>query len=304
MKKLPRLWKYPFYSSIRRLEIQIPDESLSKVYFNPPPTRLRNSLEIEYDIKNLVNIKFDTILEKIKTKYFGYYKNINFPPIIWEGTSYNCQLKCPTCRSEVIFDKRPYQKELWEYITPILNDSRVKSVMIGPNGDPFVDKQRVYYLRTLTTEVLEHKFSIQVCTNGLALTEKMWNSFGDLKKHRDKLDITISLDAATKDTYNINRVLGNWDKINENLKFLSTLNLGQLNIDMTVQKNNYKEMVDFVKLGNSLNINTSLRAMNNWYWEDDRYIDNAVHLKKHPLYDDFRKEFNKAIELGALVLGL
>ena len=63
-------------------------------------------------------------------------------------------------------------------------------------------------------------------------------------------------------------------------------------------------MVDFVKLGNSLNINTSLRAMNNWYWEDDRYIDNAVHLKKHPLYDDFRKEFNKAIELGALVLGL
>ena len=303
MKKIPRLWKYPFYNSIRRLEIQVTDESCTKISFNPPE-RLRNSLEIEYDIKNLVNIEFDSIWEKIKTKYFGYYKNLNFPPIIWEGTSHNCQLKCPTCRPEVIFDKQPYQKELWEYITPILNDSRVKSVMIGPGGDPFVDKERINYLRNLTTEVLEQKFSIQICTNGLALTEKMWNSFGDLKKHRDKLDITISLDAATKDTYNINRVLGNWDKINENLKFLSTLNLGQLNIDMTVQKNNYKEMVDFVKLGNSLNINTSLRAMNNWYWEDARYIDNAVHLKKHPLNNDFKKELNKANKLGAIGLDL
>ena len=100
---------------------------------------------------------------------------------------------------------------------------------------------------------------------------------------KKKDEIPEEIDAATKDTYNINRVLGDWDKINENLKFLSTLNLGQLNIDMTVQKNNYKEMVDFVKFGNSLNINTSLRAMNNWYWEDDRYIDNAVHLKKHQI---------------------
>ena len=63
-------------------------------------------------------------------------------------------------------------------------------------------------------------------------------------------------------------------------------------------------MVDFVKFGNSLNINTSLRAMNNWWWKGERYIDSAVHLKKHPLYDDFRKEFNKAIELGASGLGL
>ena len=121
--------------------------------------------------------------------------------------------------------------------------------MIGGNGDAFADKNRIRYIQNLTTEVLEHKFSINPCTNGLALTEKMWNSFGDVKKHRDKLDIAISLDAATKDTYNINRVLGDWDLINENLKFLSTLNLGQLNIDMTVQKNNYKEMVDFVKFG-------------------------------------------------------
>ena len=175
--------------------------------------------------------------------------------------------------------------------------------MIGGNGDAFADKNRIRYIQNLTTEVLEHKFSINPCTNGLALTEKMWNSFGDVKKHRDKLDIAISLDAATKDTYNINRVLGDWDLINENLKFLSTLNLGQLNIDMTVQKNNYKEMVDFVKFGNSLNINTTLRAMNNWWWGDGRYIPKAVHLKGHPLYDDFKKELNRAKKLGAFIIG-
>ena len=72
MKKIPRLWKYPFYNSIRRLEIQVTDESCTKISFNPPPERLRNSLEVEYDIKNLVNIEFDSIWEKLKTKYFGY----------------------------------------------------------------------------------------------------------------------------------------------------------------------------------------------------------------------------------------
>mgnify|MGYP003720653933 CR=1 FL=1 len=53
-----------------------------------------------------------------------------------------------------------------------------------------------------------------------------------------------------------------------------------------------------------LNINTSLRAMYNWYWEDERYIDNAVHLKEHSLYDDFKREFDKAKKLGAIGLDL
>jgi len=299
MRNLPNIWTY--LSGDKRLEIQTKspiDDLIGQVYF----TRHFSESGILYDIKELLNINFEEVWKKIKTEYSDYYNNIDFPTIIWEGTSFTCQLKCPTCRHKVIVDKKD-KEELWEYITPILNDNRVKSILVGCNGDAFVDKNRIQYFRNLTTEVLEHKFSIQACTNGLALTEKMWNSFGDLKKYPGKLDITISLDAATKDTYNINRVLGDWDLINENLKFLSTLNLGQLNIDMTIQKNNYKEMVDFVKLGNSLNINTSLRAMNNWYWEEDRYIDNAVHLKEHSLYDDFKKELDRAIEFGAFSMG-
>jgi len=63
----------------------------------------------------------------------------------------------------------------------------------------------------------------------------------------------ISIDAATFETYAVNRRGGDFTRLLERLAFISELQangpLERLTIHMTVQANNYREMGDFVEMG-------------------------------------------------------
>lgn len=71
--------------------------------------------------------------------------------------------------------------------------------------------------------------------------------------HHLKLSTDISIDAASAGVYDRVRPPGNWDTLMNNLQFIKKLdNLVLLGISMVVQQDNYKEMMPFIELAESL----------------------------------------------------
>ena len=70
--------------------------------------------------------------------------------------------------------------------------------------------------------------------------------------------LTVSIDAATRETYEKVRRGGNFDVLRKNMEFASKLrkdgNLSYFRINFVVQSENYKEMIDFVEGGVELGV--------------------------------------------------
>ena len=90
----------------------------------------------------------------------------------------------------------------------------------------------------------------------------------------------ISIDAATKYTYETNRRGGKWGKLIENLEWIQTLGINT-KISMVVQKNNYHEMPEFVKLGEKYGFDIYFAKLIDWHTYAD-YSERAIHLPQHP----------------------
>ena len=86
----------------------------------------------------------------------------------------------------------------------------------------------------------------------------------------------------------VNRRGGSFERLLENLEFISTLRkrgpLKHVKISMVVQKNNFMEMPDFIHLGKLYNFdNVYFSKLGNWEtFSEEEYIDRAIHLPDHP----------------------
>ena len=107
-------------------------------------------------------------------------------------------------------------------------------------------------------------------------------------------EIAISIDAASAQTYAVNRG-GNYERLLENLAFISELrrnwNISSFRLNFVVQANNFREMPDFVELGLQLGVDRilfqKLVNANNAGMSD--FENRAVHLAGHPDHKEFRE---------------
>jgi len=239
-------------------------------------------------IDDLKLISPQEVWEKVKLGSSKNGDDYEYPNSCSDGTSFGCQLRCPTCRDTVIkYKEYGRMEETWDWVAKLLNDPQLNRLLIGCHGETFYNRHRINYLRSLTQEIIDKKEKIAICTNGLNLTPKMWDSLKTLKANPEVVDIRISLDAATKKTFAITRPTANWDKLINNIKYLSTQGLGQLALDFTVQTVNFRELVEFSKLANSLGCDSTIRPIYNWFWNEERFKEAAVWQKPHKLFPKF-----------------
>tara|TARA_Y100001938_G_scaffold149276_1_gene235564 strand:- start:4830 stop:6854 length:2025 start_codon:yes stop_codon:yes gene_type:complete len=234
---------------------------------------------------------FKTIIEN-KTVHMDAIKHVNF---LWDDS---CNLQCPSCRISSIVhtsgkkydDALAIQNKIMDFILNKQPKDET-SLNITGSGDPFGSKVfRDFLINFNGEEHSEIKLNLQ--TNGVMLTEKMWNMLH--KCHKNINQVVVSIDAATKETYDKIRVGGNWDLLMKNIEMLSKLRLeGKINIlriDSVVQKNNYKEMPACVELANSLDgvdkMNFSI--VTDWgTWKREVFEDHAVWMEGNKLHKDF-----------------
>jgi len=162
----------------------------------------------------------------------------------------SCNLSCPSCRTKTIFERDQFQlRKRYRLADRIIEyvklQTHIINLHIGSDGDPFASLVYRYFVRHVK-DLPNVRFTIQ--TNGL-LINKMYERHSEMF---DKLDaLNISIDGATKETYEKLRRGGSFEQLLKNLEYVKNLKT-KLNfkfiIHCVIQKDNYKEIPKMIEL--------------------------------------------------------
>ena len=292
--------------SAREVRSSILDGSFK--YCNDNCPYLKTSTETVCEIDDVRNKSHLEIINNNKTE-------IEKPK--WLNLAYDlsCNLKCPSCRCELIqiTSGKEYSKlkSLQEKILyPLIN--HIEWLYITGSGDPFGSK--LFRELLLSLETKNHpNLKIYIHTNGVLLTETMWEKLHNIQKSIKQ--IQVSIDAATESTYNINRVGGNWNKLMENLRFISSLKknnrIDKFEISFVVQRNNWREILKFIEIGFNLSVDQiKFYPIDDWGrgFLGETFEERNIISNKHPEFPEFKKYLldnkkqlqNKKINLGKI----
>jgi MoaA/NifB/PqqE/SkfB family radical SAM enzyme len=207
----------------------------------------------------------------------------------------SCNLRCPSCRTELIFIKKGKEFERRIQLADKINawlhsiDHPVK-VHIGSDGDPFAS--HVYRHFMTRTPVLENiKYSL--LTNGL-----MFKEFSSRIPHiiENLSELGVSIDGASQTTYENLRLGGTWNKINSNLQFISKLKKQYdftFRLHFVVQKDNYHEMEKIINLGKKYNADRVwLSRIQDWN-SFKNFKEHNIFDTAHPLHTKYQEQLIK-----------
>ncbi|XME03787.1 radical SAM protein [Lachnospiraceae bacterium C1.1] len=182
-----------------------------------------------------------------------YKKMSDYPKVLSIGHDSSCNLCCETCRKSVYFAKDQERKEINRVTRRIIKDYLEKCdfLILAGDGEVFASPD---YKMIYTSQKCNPKY-IRLLSNGTLLNEENWSLFKQDKN--SKIMLTVSIDAATKETYSKIRK-GNFEQLKKNLTFASGLRkageLRYFRINFVVQRENYREMIPFVKWGEELGV--------------------------------------------------
>ncbi len=207
----------------------------------------------------------------------------------------SCNLRCPSCRKGLIFHKEGSAFKLGIKLADKINDwlhtyQDPMQVHIGSDGDPFASHIYRYFMEN-TPRRSNIKYSI--LTNGL-----MFKDFHTRISYviENLKEIGVSIDGASKDTYEKLRLGGNWEKINANLKCIAEQKAKHgfdFNLHFVVQKDNYHEMEDIIELGKEYNVTrVFLNKLEDWNTFSN-FTEMDIFNPSHPLHDDYQVQLEK-----------
>jgi len=203
-----------------------------------------------------------------------------------------CNLTCPSCRSGPVFAERDKLEHFEKEILPKLLTDNVMTLQVAGHGEPFASKHYWKVLRSLSA----HKhptLTLCIVTNAVLFNPKVWNALPNL--HDLKVIVGLSIDGASKDTFESIRRGGDWSALLSNLAFLGELRakkqLHLLNINFVVQRENYHEMEKMLRLAEQHHVD-KVKFLNihktGDHFTDQDYKEKAVHLSSHAEYEKYR----------------
>ncbi len=209
----------------------------------------------------------------------------------------SCNLFCPSCRTRRINHTRGRELKKRQD----LQNKLVRTFFAGPtdraftlsvtgSGDPFASRVFREFLFALDGSDFPN-LNINLQTNGVLLTPRNWRRLA--KVHRNINAVTVSLDAGTEATYRITRRGGHWPTLMKNIRYLGEARRsGQLNylrLDFVVQRANYREMPEYIAIGQSIGADqVGFSMLLNWNtWSDTEFEAQCVWKRNHPEFDRF-----------------
>jgi hypothetical protein len=205
----------------------------------------------------------------------------------------SCNLACPQCRTGLITVKgaaRSANDRFAESVLlPLMEGATITLVVCG-DGDPFGSK---HYRRLIySLDPVRHSgVKLVLFTNGLLLTRREWSQLRHIRKLISV--ISVSIDAARKDTYEDLRRPGKWETIVENMEFLSCLRRSKqvpfLSANFVVQESNFLQMGAFVDLAKSWSADSVRfsRLTNAGTYTAIEFKERDVVNHRHPRHNEF-----------------
>ena len=181
-----------------------------------------------------------------------------FPLVINFSYDTSCNLQCPSCRNKLILHKVGENEQIVKIhakvetlIDYLLEQGENLILNITGSGDAFASPTYWQYLKTLSTKNPGDNLKIKLMTNGILMTAERWNQIQPLWDNI--MHIGVSIDAFHSETYSKIRVNGSKNTLDNNLEVLNEMiknksfkNLTGWQTNFTVQKDNYKELKEYV----------------------------------------------------------
>jgi len=184
----------------------------------------------------------------------------------------SCNLRCPSCRKDMVFHKQGSAYNLGIRLADRVNDwlhdcQHPIQVHIGSDGDPFASH---VYRHFMEQTPVKDNIKYSILTNGLLFKEfhaRVPHVINNLN------ELGVSIDGATKDTYEKLRLGGKWDKIIEGLESIAEQKQKHnftFILHFVVQKENYREMETIIDLGEQYGADRVwLNKIEDWGTMDD-----------------------------------
>lgn len=210
----------------------------------------------------LSGIKPETLTNNIQISWNYKENSRQYPDSIAPEVDCSCNLYCKSCRDKIFIEDSPQVAAFTELIIKKLVNLPVRFI-INTVGEPFSSK---YCKSILYHEKTKHRKNISLYTNGILLTP---NVLDKLLENYFSIEIAVSMDAATKTTYEQLRRNGNFDILCKNLEYISVKRkenrVSYLQLNYVLQICNIAEMEKFIiyakKLGSD---RIAINAIENW----------------------------------------
>lgn len=165
-----------------------------------------------------------------------------------------CNLSCIMCVRDSQVDDPALIRKITDDV--IAHLPRARRIVMSGMGDPFARPDTREILTNYHPESPE--FKIELITNGLLLP-KYW----DKVRHHNFDTLLVSVDAATRESYESIRKGGKWQDLLSTLRFIHTVKerFSSVTINMTVMRQNYKELPAFLDMAESLGFRASFQRI-------------------------------------------
>ena len=234
---------------------------------------------------------YDTLPPNIKS-LISNSSNFDMPYEISLAGDIVCNLSCPSCRKKVI-SANPEQKEQQVWLAKQLKENLFSKpsdaaicLNLSNSGEVFASNMLIEFLKSIPINDFPN-LTIKLQTNGLLLP-KHWHKLGPIVNRVKQ--ISVSVDAAHATTYELVRRGGTWEKLLDALKFIQQLKLNNsivFNTRMVVQKENYKEILEFYTFSRSFSVDrVEYIRLGNWWWDSTTFKQNDVMDPTHNEYNN------------------
>ena len=192
--------------------------------------------------------------ETVQLRPEQYQSMSEMPKVLALGYDPTCNLACSTCRDKVCAVQGA-ELERVQKITKIVENEYLpvcNFLILAGDGEVFASPN---YREIYESSRCNPQY-IRLLSNGMLFTPRNWERL--IKGKTGKVMLTVSVDAATKSTYEHIRRNGNFDILQRNMEFAADLRkkgmLQYFRMNFVVQRENFEEMIPFVQWGKQLGV--------------------------------------------------
>lgn len=174
------------------------------------------------------------------------------PQKLYLDITEDCNLWCTMCRNEISMCGRTMSFDLYR---KVIDETcpYVRNYSLFNWGEPLLVED--FYERVLYVNAKKRMdCTVEISTNGMLLDSKMVQFLAD-----QKVSVTISVDGATKESYEKIRRGGNFDRVMNHIKSIVKAyqkfpDICSPSFYISIQKDNQNQLLDIVKLAYSLGV--------------------------------------------------
>lgn len=214
----------------------------------------------------------------------------------------SCNLYCCSCRNEIISSRGCWQQKLTDRVIEQVLPN-IDILFLAGSGEVFLSP---YYKQVLHADTLRRLKGLMVLSNANICNKKEWEHITGMVD--GNVEVSFSIDAATKETYEKIRRGGNFEKVEEHIRYVCGLKreerIRRVILNFVIQRDNYKELERFVLWGKSLGADYfNITFLDNWgTWTEDEFKEICMYEKGKKPLPELQAELDKLEKYGDCIL--